>query len=168
MMYKYEFTSTVKDLLEAEEAERSARSVRTPFRWILTLLGIGWLLTGIAALDPSNLSWRPFVWILLGMSVLYYFILRPYQIRSQIKQHNAAEQELTLEFNDDSVQLDINGVGSFTRKWEELIDFVDAQKGIIFYFSDGVVNWLPDRVFVDKSERKKFIEFVRIHQEGSE
>lgn len=163
-MYKYQFTGTVEDLLEAEEAERTARSARAPFRWVVALLGIAWLVAGVIAFDWSNLSWRPVVWILLGIGVLYYFVIRPYLRRSRIKESNAPKQDLVLEFHDDCIKLGISGVGDFTRKWEELVEFIDARKGIIFYFSDGVVNWIPDRVFTDKGERNKFIEFLQEHQ----
>lgn len=51
-MYKYQFTSTVEDLLEAEEAEeaeRTVRSARAPFRWIIASLGVAWLVAGVLA-----------------------------------------------------------------------------------------------------------------------
>lgn len=163
-MYRYQFTSTVEDLLEAEEAERTACSVRAPFRWVIALFGGAWLVAGVIAFDWSNFSWRPIVWLLLGIGILYYFVIRPYLRRSRIKENNAPQQDLILAFDDDSVNLEISGVGNFTRKWEELVDFIDTQKGIIFYFSDGVVNWLPDRVFSDRGERSQFIEFLQQHQ----
>ena len=163
-MYKYQFTSTVEDLLEAEEAERSARFVRAPFRWVIALLGVAWLVAGVLAFDWSNPTWRPVVWLFLGVGLLYYFVIRPYLQRSRIKENNAPQQNLALEFNDNCIKLGISGVGDFTREWEELVEFTDTRKGIIFYFSDGVVNWIPDRVFFDKEERNKLIEFLQGHQ----
>ncbi len=160
-MYKYQFTSTVEDLLEAEEAERAACSARARFRWVIALLGVAWLVAGVLAFDWSNPSWRPVVWLLLGVGVIYYFVVRPYLRRSRIKENNAPQQDLILEFHDDYMKLEVSGVGKFTRKWEELVEFVDARKGIIFYFSDGVVNWIPDRVFADGGERNRFIEFIQ-------
>lgn len=164
-MYKYQFTSTVEDLLEAEEAERTARSARAPFRWLIALLGVAWLVAGVFAFDWSNLSWRPVVWLLLGVGVIYCFIFRTYLRRSRIKENNAPQQDIALEFHDDYMKLEISSVGEFTRKWEELVEFIDARKGIIFYFSDGVVNWIPDRVFADGEERNRFIEFIQEHQD---
>ncbi len=163
-MYKYQFTSTVEDLLEAEEAERTARSARVPFRWVIALLGVTWLVAGVLAFDWSNPSWRPVVWLLLGTGVIYYFVVRPYLRRNRIKENNAPEQDLALEFHDDYMKLEVSGVGEFTRKWEELVEFIDARKGVIFYFSDGVVNWVPDRVFADGEERNRFVEFIQRHR----
>lgn len=162
-VYKYQFTSTVEDLLEAEEAERTARSARAPFRWILALLGAVWLSAGIIAFDWSSLSWRPIVWSLLGAGVLYCFVIRPYLRRGRIKRGDP-RQDVALKFCDDFIKIEISGFGDFTRKWEDLVEFIDARKGVIFYFNDGAVNWLPGRVFSDKRERKKFVEFLRSHQ----
>lgn len=121
-------------------------------------------MAGILAFDRSNVSWRPIVWLLLGIGILYYFVIRPYLKRGSIKESNASQQDLVLVFDDDLLKLEISGVANFTRKWEELVDFIDTRKGIIFCFSDGVVNWLPERVFSDSTERNNFIEFLRAHQ----
>lgn len=137
---------------------------RAPFRWIIALLGIAWLVAGVMVFDWSNPTWRPVVWLFLGIAVVYYFAIRPYMRRSRIKKGNAPQQDLALEFHDEGIKLDISGVGDLTRKWEELVEFVDSQKGVIFYFNDGVVNWLPDRVFPDEVERNKFIEFLHERQ----
>lgn len=164
-MYKYQFTSTVEDLLEAEEAERTARLARAPFRWIIASLGVAWLVAGVLAFDWSNPSWRPIVWLLLGAGVIYYLVVRPYLWRSRIKENNTPEQALALEFHDDCLKLAVSGIGEFTRKWEELVKFIVARKGVIFYFSDGAVNWIPDRVFADGEERNSFIEFIQRRQD---
>ncbi len=163
-MYKYQFTSTVEDLLEAEEAERTGRLARAPFRWVIVLLGVAWLVAGVLAFDWSNPSWRPIVWMLLGTGVIYYFIIKSYFRRRQIKEYNASQQDLVLEFHDTYIKLEVSGVDEFTRKWEDLVEFINARKGIIFYFSDGVVNWIPNRVFADREERNRFINFVQRHQ----
>lgn len=163
-VHRYRFTSTVSDLLEAEEAERTARSVRAPFRWVISLLGVAWLVTGLFTLSFSSPSWRPVAWIILGVGVLYYFAIRPYQRRSRIRETNAPEQDIAVEFDDDCIKLEIGNVGNFARGWDELVGFIDARKGIVFYFSDGVVNWLPNRVFSDKTERDGLVAFVQGRQ----
>jgi len=160
-VYKYQFTSTLEDLLEAEEAERTARLARAPFRWVIALLGVAWLVASVLAFTWSSPSWRTVVWLLLGIGVIYYFVARPYLRRSRINENNAPQQDLDLEFHEDYIKLEISGVGEFTRKWEELVEFIDTPKGIIFCFSDGVVNWIPDRVFADGEERKRFVEFIQ-------
>lgn len=160
-MYRYQFTSTVKDLLEAEEAERTARSARAPFRWVLIFVGFAWLVSGVIAFDWHSPSWRPFIWLLLGVGVLYCFVLKPYLRRNQIIRNNEPYQNVILEFHDNSIKLQIDGVGNFVRSREELVEVVDASKGVIFYFSDGVVSWLPNRVFSNSDDRNKFIKSLQ-------
>jgi len=87
-MYKYQFTSTVEDLLEAEEAERTVRSARAPFRWGIVLLGAISFSAGILAFDWANPSWRPIIWLLIGVGIIYYFVIRPYMLRGRIKKNN--------------------------------------------------------------------------------
>ena len=158
-MYRYEFTSTVDDLLEAEEAERSFL-MRAPFRWAIVALGAVWLAAGIVAITMHP-TWRPFVWTCLGMWVLYYFVYLPRRRRRRIIGNNAARQDLTVEFADEGVSLEISGVGQFARQWGELAGITDTDKGILFYFSDGVKNWLPNRVFANKNERSNFVGFLK-------
>lgn len=165
-MYKYQFVSTVEDLLEAEEAERTYRSARAPFRWIIALLGVAWLTMGVLAFDWSTPSWRPVVWLFLGVGVIYYFVVKPYARRNRIRKSNARQQDVAIEFYDEIIKISISGIGDFTRKWEDLVEFIDTHKGIIFYFSDGVVNWIPERVLSDKEERNKFIDFLQTRKMG--
>jgi len=161
-MYRYRFTSTVEDLLEAEEAERSA-FIRGPFRWVIVVLGLAWLVAGLATL-VRQLAWQPLVWTCLGSGVLYYFVVRPYLRRRRITTDSATRQDLTLEFTDDGLNLGVSGVGQFTRQWNELVGITDTDKGILFYFSDGVKNWLPSRVFASQVQKGNFVEFLKGHQ----
>ncbi len=161
-MYKYQLTSTIQDLLDAEKADRSERSVHAPFRWIIILLGIAWLVIGVITLRSPNL--KSVLWILLGVLTLYFFAVKPYIKRKRITKNNSVSQDLILEFNEDRLILKIKDTGEFIRQWEELNSFVDTNKGILFYFNDGVVNWLPNRVFANGSEKDTFKEYVKSHQ----
>lgn len=160
-MYKYQFTSTVEDLLEAEEAERSARLARAPFRWAIAVLGVVWFLAGIFSFEWSNPSWRPLVWLSIGIGIFYYFMISPYKRRNIIRKENAPQQDVVLSFSDDCIKLRIGDVGNFTRQWEEIVEVIDAQKGIVFLFSDGVANWIPNRVFSNEGERRGFLGFLK-------
>jgi hypothetical protein len=158
-MYRYEFTSTVDDLLEAEEAERS-RLMRGPFRWLAVALGVAWFAAGLVALVKQP-TWQAFIWVCLGTGVLYYFVIGPRERRTRIKSNNVERQELTLEFAHDRMTLGVSGHGQFTRQWNELAGIADTDKGILFYFTDGVKNWLPNRVFTSEAERGSFLEFLK-------
>ena len=163
-MYRYQFTSTIEDLLAAEEAERTARSVRAPFRWVIVVFGVGWLTIAILAFNINKPTWQPLIWAVIGGVILYFFVGKPYLKRSRIRQTNAVCQDLTLEFGDDCLKFHITGIGDFVRQWREFTSFVDTRKGILFYFTDGTVNWLPNRIFPDTAERNSFIEFLKNHE----
>ena len=166
VMYQYQFTSTIEDLLDAEKVERSA-SIQTSMRWIVVIMGLAWIVVGVIAFDLNKPIWRPLIWIFIGIAILYLFIIRPYFKRNRIKRNNASHQDLMVEFLDDCIKLHITGVGDFTRQWEEFAGFIDADKGILFYFNDGIVNWLPNRVFTNIGARNGLVEFLRGKQEAS-
>jgi hypothetical protein len=71
--------------------------------------------------------------LILGIAVLYYFIVSPFILRSRIR-NSAGTQELSIEFDNDKIVVNIANVGIFIREWDELICFMDAKKGIVFYF----------------------------------
>lgn len=160
-MYKYTFTSTVQDLLDAEEAERTARTFRAPFRWIMIAFGIAWLIAGLLAVDWSNLTLRPIFWLLLGLCIVYYFVIRPYGRRRRIKARNAKHQDIVVELSRDHIKIEVSDVGNFTRSWEELVEFIETKRGLIFCFSDNVVNWMPVRVFPNEEKKNNLVGFVK-------
>jgi hypothetical protein len=161
-MYRYQFRSTVEDLLQAVEAERSV-SLRWPLRGTIIVLGLAWLAGGLA-IHVGRPTVLPLVWTCLGAGSIYYFVVRPHQRRSRIRTHNAACQDLRLDFADDGLILDIGGFGEFRREWDELVGITDTKRGILFYFSDGAKSWLPNRVFASEVERGRFVEFLKGHQ----
>jgi hypothetical protein len=166
-MYQYSFISTTSDLLDAEEAVRTVRWARFPFRLLIILMGFLWMGAGIAAFDVSNPLGRPIVWLILGSGILYYFLVVPGLIRSKIR-NNVDNGEMTvIGFDDAKIMININNVGCLVRRWDDFIGFNDSKKGIIFYFNDGIVNWLPNRVFLDKDKRVDFVKFLQEKQQGS-
>lgn len=168
-MYRYQFTNTVEDFREAEKVDRTVRSSapRIPFRWVIVVMGVTWLVIDVIAFDLNNLDLRPIMWTFLGIGIFYYFVLRPQLKRNRIKRNNTIQQNVILEFDDYCIKSEMSGIGNFTRKWEELISFADTHKGVLFYFSDEVVNWIPNRVFSSNTERNNFISFLknRVNQE---
>jgi len=164
-MHRYEFTSTIDDLLEAEKAEREL-SLRVPFRWAIATLGIAWLVAGVTKFvnQPGGQS---LVWMCLGLGVLYYSVLNPIRRRGRIRRDNAPREELILEFDDEHMSLAVSRV-TFTRHWDELAGFSDTPKGVLLYFSDGIKNWLPNRVFASPTDRMDFLELLERHYAPTE
>lgn len=162
-VFTYDFSSTLDDLLEAEKAERSM-FVRGPVRAALVILALAGLGGGIWAFLPYQI-WSSLVWMCGGLALLYWLVGRPHQRRRAIGRGNAPFRRVSLAFDDSGLSLEIGGVGHFTRQWNELVRTADTKNGILFYFSDGVKNWLPNRVFSNDSERIAFLEFVRERQQ---
>jgi MFS family permease len=163
-MYRYQFTSTLEDLLEAEKVDRYSTSISVRFHWVVTLFGLALVSAGIVNLYMAKYGWRPILWLAVGFGILYSFAIRPRLRRSRIRKTNSPRQDVTLEFSDDCLRLEVSGSGEFVRGWDELIRIDAAGKGVLFYFSDGIVNWLPDRIFADTVERSNFIKFIQSHQ----
>lgn len=158
-MFQYTFISTVTDLLDSDEACRSFRLGRYPFRLLILLLGIVWFIAGIISFDLSNFSGRSAIWFLLGGSVIFYFFINPIIIRLRIQK--TKNEKLFIIFDNEQIVISFSDNNKTIRNWGELIKFIDAKKGIVFYFDDGVINWLPNRVFNNKEERDSFIAFLK-------
>lgn len=149
--YRIAFTSTVDDLIQAFEADRTAMSRMSRWvRWLIVGMGCLWLL-GAAAFYTGHLKnrewWLPIIWLFLGVSILWYNAVKPFLQRRHIRNSNAASQDLKLEFKQDGIHIEAPGTGEFDRTWNELDGATNCDEGILVYYTDGTVAWLPRRVF---------------------
>jgi hypothetical protein len=158
-VFSYQFTSTAHDLLEAESVESHHNIAKPLYCWPVLLLGILFFAVGVATFVSSP-NWQSSAWIFIGTTIIYFFAVKRLVRRHTIKQNNSSPRLLEITFTNDSIISDVDGLGKFTRTWEELSGYLDTRKGILFCFRDGVVNWLPNRVFTSVSERERFSEFV--------
>ena len=163
-MYRYQFTSTIDDLLEAEEADMTTSTVRRWMRWVVAIIGLFIIIHGLLYCGSRGHCWRALPPVIGGSLLLYYIFVRSCVRRRRIRKENAPSLELTLEFRDDCLQIDASGLGTFRREWSELLDFRNATRGILLYFDDGIVNWLPNRVFEDRTGKEAFVDFLRSHE----
>ena len=149
--YRIKFTSTREDLVQAFETERRAVSgMRRWVRWLIVAMGCAWLLGAVAFFTgylKDRQWWLPFIWLALGVSILWSNVARPFMKRQHIRKTATASQELELEFKDDGIHIEAPGVGVFDRTWEELDGARNCDEGLLVYFTDGTVDWLPRRVF---------------------
>jgi len=159
-MYRYQFTSTIEDLLDAEAARRATHSWRQTVRWILTGAGVFALLAGMSVFEFAQPRVVPFFWTVAGACVAYIAGLRPYLEQRRQRNNIAKIQDVAIEFGDTGMQLQIGEVGYTRRRWQDLTGYQASDKGILFYFMDGVVNWIPDRAFANKTERQNLIDFL--------
>jgi hypothetical protein len=165
--YRIAFTSTREDLVQAFEAERTAVSgMRRWVRWLIVAMGCAWLL-GAAAFFTGHLKdrqwWLPFIWLALGGGILWSNIVRPFMKRRHIRNTATAAQELELEFKEEGIHIEAPGVGTFDRTWEELDGARNCDEGLLVYFTDSTVDWLPRRVFPNDAVKTALHAFLLEH-----
>ena len=159
--YRISFTSTREDLVQAFEAERTAvTGMRRGVRWGIIGMGWMWLLGGVVFWHHTRQWWLPLIWLALGVSILWCNVARPFMKRRHIRKTAAASQELTLEFKDDGIHIEAPGVGTFDRTWEELDGTRNCDEGLLVYFTDGTVDWLPRRVFTNDAVKTALHAFL--------
>jgi len=162
--YRISFTSTNEDLIQAFEAERTAMlGMRHGVRWLIIGMGCMWLF-GAVAFFSGHLKdrqwWLPIIWLALGVGILWTHVVKPWLRRRHIRQNAAAAQDLKLEFRQDGIQIEAPGVGVFNRTWEELDGARNCDEGLLVYFIDGTVDWLPRRVFPNDSTKAALHAFL--------
>ncbi len=95
-----------------------------------------------------------------------FFAIRQYILQKKIRRNNAPQQDLTISFLDDEIIIHTEDGGEYKRSWDEFDGYKVSKNGILFCFSDGVVNWLPNRVFADYDEMKNLLAFVNTQGTG--
>lgn len=160
-MYTYRFTSTINDLLDAEEADTTERTMRRSLRWVVAAIGVAGIVAAIDALRSSPYAWEFVVGLVACGYIVYYFAIASYVRRRSIRRNNPLSTDIALQFREDGIEIELVGQGTYTRGWQELLKFAHARKGTLLYFDDGTVNWIPDRVFRDGEEREAFLVYLR-------
>ncbi len=161
MEYKFNFTSTHKDLIDSYKAMRNARSGLSSWsRGAILLLGLMWLL-GFIFISPEDVDFtKSLIWFALGLFIVWNIVIKPYLEIKHIKESNEPEQAINLVFTDDYIEAISEEGERFTRKWDEVEAFQGFRKGVLIGFSDGIVNWLPLRVFESHEHKKQFVNAV--------
>ena len=164
MSFSFRFTSTHEDLLDAYAAQQRLRSGMRPWvRACVVGLGFMWLAGGVAfapkAIREGHV-WQPVVWFFLGGVVVWKFLLHPILKRRRIRATTPPTQPLVLDFTDSGIHVEAEGVGVFDRGWVEVDGIESAEKGVAMGFTDGMVHWLPNRVFRATDERQAFVSYV--------
>jgi len=162
--YRIAFTSTREDLIQAFDAERTAVSgMRRGVRWIIIGMGWAWLLGAVLSMfysQKSSNGWQPVVWLLLGVAILWNEVFKPFWKRRHIRNTAPIAQGLLLDFTEDGIRIDAQGVGTFNRNWDELDGTTNCDEGILVYFTDGTVDWLPRRVFPNDATQKALYAYL--------
>ncbi len=163
-LYRYQFTSTVEDLLDTEEADMIEKTgMRRSLRWFVSFFGLFMVVCGLIGF-ARTLGWKYLLVVLSGSILLYSYFIESFVTRRRIRETNDSSQELTLEFNDDYLLTEAIGKGTSKRnkrEWSELADIKTAKRGVLLYFYDGDLNWLPNRVFMGTAEKAAFAQYIK-------
>lgn len=163
--YSIEYISTCDDLIEAYEGERISHRSRAD-RWVLIILGWGWFILPFVVwlkVFPNVRAdkwWQPFIPLIMGAGLLWYNVIEPFLRKRRIRANNPTSQKLHLEFISDGIQIQAEGIGTFKRTWDEFAAVVNTKKGLLIYFTDGIVNWLPQRVFQNMEAKRSVFTFL--------
>jgi len=163
--FSIEYTSTWDDLIQGFEAERISRRSRAD-RWVLIVLGWGWFILAIVAwlkVFPqirADKWWQPLLPLTAGVGLLWYNVAKPFFRKRQIRANNPASQKLQLVVLSDGIQIMAEGIGTSKRTWDELAAAINAKKGLLIYFTDGIANWLPQRAFQNNRMKEELYTFL--------
>ena len=161
-MYTFEFSSTVADLLQAESAERALNVGRPLFRWAGLGFGALFLWLAIWMFETTPHKWpRALIALGIGAICLLKFGVEPVRARFAIRTRNAPSEHLVLMFAEDGISNRLPNGQILHRDWKELLGMTDTANGVLFYFSDGMKNWLPERVFASPAHRQEFIAYAQ-------
>ncbi len=105
---------------------------------------------------PFKFEIKGLVSVIVGSLTLWKFLIVPYWQRRKIIRESLDQQPLVLKFLDEGIKIEAEGVGNFTRTWGEISLLNPSSKGLLFVFTDGIVNWIPARMFVNFDDIKSF------------
>lgn len=165
------FTSTPADLLEAHDAQHTARTgVRKGLRVVLIGLGLLWAVGPIVVLisDPSQIGargagaatvwgllWDVVVW-LGGIAIIWLYLVAPVQQRWRLRHQPA--QDVRLVSSERGVEVTLSDGGTLLRPWPDI--FVESyDKGVLMTVGDAV-HWIPNRAFVAPMGKDDFVREV--------
>jgi len=156
--FSLRFESTQRDLLDAHAARQFSRSGLCPLERALVVgFGMSWIGCAIV-FGPRAIRggrwWHPLIPFALGSGIIWRHLVKPFLTRRRIRQTNSATQPLAIALTDSGIHIEASGIGAFDRAWDELVGVELAEKGVALAFTDGICNWLPNRVFRSEGERR--------------
>lgn len=156
--FALQFESTHRDLLDAH----ATTQISPADRMVLIALGVFWV--GCAAVyGPRSVRdgtwWKALLLLGLGTVTIWSNLVKPLAARRRIRQKNAAIQQVTLSVSDSGIHIESPKLGALDRGWEEVCGVEVANKGIALMFVDAA-NWVPNRAFGSKEERRNFAAYL--------
>ncbi len=156
---KFSFTSTKRDLLDANKVHTTISSSVQPFLRIFYIgLGLFWACGPIVALIYGYFvfKWIHLLLWLTGCSIVWFTLIQPGIRRYRITSEAPDDQGVTLTFSDNGIDILLPEQQSFNRPWNTVQIIYPHKKGILLGFTDGCLHWLPVRVFQDSKDLNQF------------
>jgi hypothetical protein len=161
MQRTFAFTSTKDDLIDMHQAMLTITSGARPvFRLFLIGLGLLWTIGPIFFLVFGGATFKfevkGLVSVIFGSLTLWKFLILPYWQKREIIKESSDQQPVVLNFTDDGIRIEAEGVGNLTRTFGEVSSVTPCNKGLALVFSDGTANWIPSRMFVNSDDIESF------------
>lgn len=156
-VYKFNDPEKTKSLVETHKEGLPAHSEMRPAkRFIVSSVGIFFLMIGLMGLFSKNVSFLTIVLLIAGFSIIWFFIAKPESEKRKARTGARQEIKVSLSFNENNIIVRSRH-HELKRLWPELIEYKKTKKGIHLHFIDGTVNWLPTEVFYGTDEMNELV-----------
>ena len=155
-VFQYRFVTTVDDLIDADAIARAHQPGRM-YRWLIGgLIALGLIVFAVTSSGGDRLA----IAFVVGLVLLYHFVIAPRRARGRIRTESPARQTIQLEFGREGVSVDVEDTGPVRRPWDEFRGATEAKRGVLLFFRTTKM-WMPRRVFVNDDERREFVKYVK-------
>jgi len=173
VLFQYRFVTTVDDLVDADAIER-ARQPQRIYRWLVDrvrelertqlwliggLIGLGLIIFVLTSTGLDRLA----IAFVVGLVLLYHFVIAPRRARERIRAQNPPRQTIRLAVGKEGVSVDVENAGSVRKPWDEFRGATETKRGVLLSFGTTKM-WMPQRVFADDAERREFVKYVKQYE----
>jgi hypothetical protein len=153
------FSLTNDDMLTAYNAQQD--SICSPAaRYIV--VAVGCVFTFGPAIDYLCHTHARFgiidtILLIIGLILLRAWLVVPFLRRSRIRRESGAAKTIRIIIDENSITEEAGDVPKETWEWNHVDRIVESRKGLIIYFHEGRLMWLPTRIFDGNNAREEFI-----------
>ncbi len=153
------FSLSNEDLITAYNAQLD--HICKPFvRHAVVTVGLVLLFAPLALIALHIIAGLGFLYavsIVLGLILLRAWLVVPFIRRWKIHNENGAAKMIRVIIDEDAITEETGDGPKDVRGWAEIDRIVENQKGIIVYFHDRPLMWLPVRIFEDRDALDEFL-----------
>ena len=145
---RFDTTGRMKEL--AKPGEPRKPSMNPVKRFVISTLGIFFLMVGFIGFDSSQNLLISISCIFFGILIIWTFIAWPEMQRRKAAPplSNGKNPEVSITFNKNTIVLR-SPYNQLKKDWSELAEHKKTKKGFHFTFTDGIEAYLPLDVFYE-------------------